>query len=140
MANYYHVRISRKVPKEDYARFKDDILEKEEAIWDKDARNKIKIGDYIGFIVGENGHQMVEIYKVKSETLRETVWKQNEPYVQGNGIHEVKHRVGIILTSIHKSFEWKKLKKDINFAPNNPIWMPRGMQVVKNKHLLPFEI
>jgi hypothetical protein len=140
MANYYHVRISRKVPKEDYAHFKHDILEKNEGIWDKDAKNKIKIGDYIGFIVGENGNQMVEIYKVISENIRETFWKQNGPYVPGNGIHEVKHRVGIILISINKSIEWKKLKKDINFASNNPSWMPRGMQVVKNKHLLPFEI
>ena len=46
---FYMVRINRKVPKEDYARFRNDIQLKKEAIWDKDARNKIKPPDKILF-------------------------------------------------------------------------------------------
>ena len=60
---FYMVRINRKVPKEDYARFKNDIQLKKEAIWDKDARNKIKPPDKILFIVGEKD-PTVDIYEV----------------------------------------------------------------------------
>ena len=133
---FYMVRINRKVPKEDYARFKNDIQLKKEAIWDKDARNKIKPPDKILFIVGEKD-PTVDIYEVIGETAREPDWKQNGPYVSGNGTQAVKHRIGIIL-KFQESIEWKKLKKDINFAPNNSSWMPRGMQRIKNKQNLNF--
>ena len=143
-SNYYHVRISnKKNPKNDFNIFLDDIKLRNESIWDKDHYNKIKINDYIGFIIGSSGKEKVLIFKVLSETNRENHWEQNRPYTIGNGIHEVKKRHGIILTDIHeiiKEIEWKKIKKDINFAPNNDSCMPRGMQRVKNKELLPFDI
>ena len=127
----YQVRIStKKNPKFDFDIFINDIKIKNEASWDKDKSNKIKIGDYIGFIIGENGKEIVNIFKVKDETKRETHWKHDEPYVLNNGTHSVKHRDGIILTNIHetiKTIEWVVLKKSINFANGNKSWMPRGM-------------
>ena len=142
MAKYYHVRISnKKNPTTDYNIFLNVINEKKEAPWDKDTYNKIKTGDYLGFIIGKTGEEVVDIYKVKSETIRENHWEQNCPYVSGNGTRSVKHRNGIILINEHtlpKKIEWKVIKENINFAPNNASWMPRGTQVVKNKKLLPF--
>jgi hypothetical protein len=136
MAKYYHVRISnKKNPKNDYKYFMDSIRVKNEAAWDKDCYNKIKIGDYVG--------NDVNIFKVKEETVRENHWEKNNPYTLGNGRGPVQNRNGIILTNIHsvpKVLEWKKIKESINFAPNNPSLMPRGMQVVKNKCLLSFNI
>ena len=142
MARYYHVRISgKKNPKYDYGVFTNEINLKNEAPWDKDSKNKIKVGDYLGFIVGKKGYEVVWIYKVKSETVRETHWKQDSPYTEGNGIGSVGHREGIILTNIHdlpKNIEWDTIRKCVNFSPNNDSWMPRGTQLIKNSHLLPF--
>ena len=146
MCNYYHVRIgvTAKTPKYDYGIFLETIKSKSEAPWDKDSRNKIKVGDYVGFITGEKHTEfIVEIYKVKSEIQREKHWNTVVPYVEGNGTNTVQHRTGILLTNVHdlpKIMEWDLIKERINFAPNNPSWMPRGMQVVKNKHLLPFKM
>ena len=144
MANYYHVRISgKKNPNYDYGIFLNTIHVNNEAPWDKDSKNKIKVGDYIGFIVGKKSQEVVWIYKVKCETIRETHWKQDCPYTMGNGTGSVSHRDGIILTNIHdlpKHIEWETVRKNINFSPNNDSFMPRGTQVVKNKHLLPFVV
>jgi hypothetical protein len=73
MSNYYHVRISniKKNPFNDYNIFLKNVELKSEAVWDKDRYNKIKIDDYIGFIVGDVKNAMVHIYKVKSEVDRE---------------------------------------------------------------------
>ena len=142
MAQYYHVRISgKKNPNYDYNVFLDAINANAEAPWDKDSRNTIKVGDYLGFIVGKRGSETVSIFKVKSETVRETHWQQDSPYTVGNGSHSVKHRDGIILTNVHdlpKEVGWKIIKQSIGFAPASDSCMPRGTQVVKNKHLLPF--
>ena len=141
MGNYYHVRISnnKKNPKNDFEKFKKELALNNEAPWDKDRNNKIKPGDVVGFITGEKDH-IVELFKVKSETDRENHWVKDSPYVRGNGTNSVKHRNGIMLTSfLPKTIEWKILKESIKFAPGNTSWMPRGMCVVKNKHLLPFQ-
>jgi putative ribosome biogenesis GTPase RsgA len=146
MCNYYHVRINdtAKNPKYDYQVFLETIKSKTEAPWDKDHHNKIKVGDYVGFITGKKDTGIiVEIYKVKSETERANHWNTVTPYVNGNGINIVEHRTGILLTNVHdlpKIMEWELIKECIKFAPNNPSWMPRGMQVVKNKNLLPFRM
>jgi hypothetical protein len=140
----YMIRISdKKNPKNDFEKFEKDLVLNNEAPWDKDSRNKIKPGsDTLAFIIGPNGHEIVKFFKVISEIERENHWVTDSPYVRGNGTNSVGHREGIML-KVHpkiESIEWKKFKKDINFAPNNLSWMPRGMQVVKNTHLLPFQI
>lgn len=142
MANYYHVRISNsKNPKNDFEKFKKELALNNEAPWDKDRNNKIKVGDKVGFITGPNGHEFVELFEVKSETERENHWVRGSPYVRGNGTNSVGHRNGIMLINfLPKTIEWKILKESIKFAPGNTSWMPRGMCVVKNKHLLPFQI
>ena len=69
--------------------------------------------------------------------------KQDSPYTKNNGIGNVGDRIGIMLTNIHglpKNIEWDAIKKSVNLSPNNNSWMPRGTQVVKNSHLLPFVV
>jgi hypothetical protein len=142
MTDVYIVRINgKKNPKYDLEVFLNTMSVNTEASWDKDFRNKMKVGDYLGFIVGEKGSEIVHIFKVKGETGREPHWEKHAPYVPGNGIHSVKHRVGILLTNVHdlpKTYDWKIIKKSVGFAPACDSWMPRGTQVVKKKHLLPF--
>ena len=145
MSNYYHVRISniKKNPFNDYNIFLKNVELKSEAVWDKDRYNKIKINDYIGFIVGDVKNAMVHIYKVKSEVDRENHWEQDRPYTTGNGINSVKHRNGIVLINAHNvptKIEWAIIKKCIEFAPDNEVFMPRGMSIVKNKQKLPFKL
>jgi hypothetical protein len=141
-AAFFIVRINGKNnPKYDYKFFLDAISVNTEAPWDKDWQNKIKVGDYLGFIVGEKGFETVHIVKVKSETVREPHWKKHGPYVPGNGTKHVKYRCGIILTNVHdlpKTYDWKIIKESVGLAPACDSWMPRGTQVVKKKHLLPF--
>ena len=141
-AAFFIVRISvQKNPKYDYKVFSDAISVNTEAPWDMDFRNKMKVGDYLGFIVGEKGSETVHIFKVKSETVRELHWEKHAPYVPGNGKHSVEHRVAIILTNVHdlpKTYDWKIIKESTGLAPARDSWMPRGTQVCKKKHLLPF--
>ena len=137
------IRISdKKNPKNDFEKFEKELALNNEARWDKDSRNQIKPDHAVVFIVGPKASQIVKIFKVISETDRDPDWADDSPYVRGNGTNSVGHREGIML-KVHpkiESMEWKKFKKDINFAPNNLSWMPRGLQVIKNTHLLPFEI
>jgi hypothetical protein len=143
-AKYYHVRISPKSqnPKADFTNFMNEMEITHEAKWDKDHKGKMKIGDYIGFIVGKAGEEIVHIFKIKSELpldKRESWW--SETTYANNSTNTTKYRIPILLTSDHefsKTWEWSDIKKKVGIAPNFPTWMPRGTQLVAKKHLLPF--
>jgi hypothetical protein len=143
-SKYYHVRISPKSqnPKADFSNFMNEMEITNEAKWDKDHNGKMKIGDYIGFIVGKAGEEVVHIFKIKSELpldKRESWW--SETAYANNSTNTTKYRVPILLTKDHKfpkTWEWSDIKKKVGIAPNFPTWMPRGTQLVAKKHLLPF--
>ena len=61
------INIKQQNPATDYSLFMNDMEIINEAKWDKDHKGKIKIGDYIGFIVGKAGETVVHIFQVKSD-------------------------------------------------------------------------
>jgi hypothetical protein len=145
---YYHVRISptKQNPFSDFAIFMCDMVTNRRAIWDKDKLNKIKTGDYLAFIAGPVGHELVYIFKVIEELaleMRPDHWELNNPYTKNNGITAVSDRMPIMLTNVHslpKTCEWCEIRRSTGLGNSHASWMPRGTQRVKNKHLLPFPV
>ena len=136
------INIKQQNPATDYSLFMNDMEIINEAKWDKDHKGKIKIGDYIGFIVGKAGETVVHIFQVKSELPldeRESWW--SDTAYTYNTSNSTKHRVPILLTKNHslaKTWSWSDIKEKTGLAPGMPTWMPRGTQKVAKKHLLPF--
>ena len=144
-SNYSHVRISpsRKNPIKDFTLFMNEMTITNQGKWDKDHKGALAAGDFIGFIVGKTGEEVVYIYKVIKElplTKRESWWSE-KAYTENNGIKSTKHRVPILLTNEHeypKTWAWSDIKKKVGLSPKCSTWMPRGTQRVVKKHLLPF--
>ncbi len=145
---YYHVRISpkRANPTSDLVMFMNEMEITGEGKWDQDFQGKMATGDYLGFIIGKTGNEMVHIFKVK-ETLplseREPWWNTNHPYTDGNGINAPVKRVPLILTNDHnlpKTWAWQDIKEKVGLAQNCSSWMPRGTQRIIATHLLPFAL
>jgi len=115
-------------------------------MWDKDKSNKIKTGDYIGFITGPTNNENVLIFLVKEElpsSMRPTHWATTTPYTEGNGISPVNDREVVILTDIHslpKQVEWSTIRDSTGLGGDCSTWMPRGTQRVVKTHLLPFSL
>jgi len=144
-AELFIVRISptRHTPGSDYTMFTNDIELTGNGKWDQDFNGKMKTGDYLAFITGINGNEMVNIFKV-TKTLplseREVWWSKNA-YTTGNGINNTKNRIPLILTNEHelpKTWAWKDIKEKVGLSPNCSTWMPRGTQRVKNASRMPF--
>lgn len=140
MPEYYHTRVSpnRSQPSSDFAKFMSDIVTKRESVWDKDHRGKINVGDYLGFITGETGKELIYIFRVKEELphyMRPDHWAQNKSHT--NGVENVDHRGVIVLTNIHhlpKTFEWSVFQKATGIGR-----IPQGTQrVATKKNLIPF--
>lgn len=148
-ADYFHTRVNpnKSQPNSDFGIFMADMVTKKEAIWDKDHYNKMKIGDYIGFITGPTGTEMVYIYKVKEElpaSYRSVYWKSSDPHTEGNGKTAVRERGVVMLTNVHnlphKQYEWREIRDALQRSTNGSAkGIPRGTErVVTNKNLLPF--
>jgi hypothetical protein len=148
MPEYYHVRIS---PKRvdvmtDFSIFFTEILATREGRWDKDSKNRIVVGDYLGFITGPVGEEVVYIYKVEREGTadeRPSHWASATPYTSNNGQTAVSDRQVIILTNKHtlpKTFEWRKFRSITGLGGKCVAWAPRGTQRVADKKALPFQI
>jgi hypothetical protein len=148
MPEYYHVRISpsRGQPNSDFAIFLSEMTTQRYSVWDKDKNGKIKPGDYLGFITGPVGQELVYIYLVKNELpsyMRPSHWASANPHTTNNGVTPVCDRGVITLTNIHslpKTYEWNLIKRSTGLGNDCPSWAPRGTSRVKNKHLLPFNI
>ena len=108
MPEYYHVRINPKRTDvmTDFSIFFTEILVTREGRWDKDSKNRIVVGDYLGFITGPVGEEVVYIYKVEREGTadeRPSHWASATPYTSNNGQTAVSDRQVIILTNKHSS-------------------------------------
>lgn len=137
---YYHTRVSpqRSQPSSDFAKFLSEIVTKRESVWDKDHRGKIKTGDYLGFITGETGKELIYIFRVKKELphyMRPDHWAQNRSHT--SGVENVDKRDVIVLTNEHplpKTFEWLLFQKATELGR-----IPQGTQrVATKKYLIPF--
>tara|TARA_B100000424_G_scaffold269566_1_gene266799 strand:- start:173 stop:637 length:465 start_codon:yes stop_codon:yes gene_type:complete len=142
MPHYYHVRISLKnsLPNSDWERFLEQINDVGEAPWDKDSKNTLAVGDYLGFIVGQPSNATVKIFRVDRENTvadRPPWWKSDTPYMEGNGVGPVGHRVVIILrtfgTDSTNGLSWNTCRELTGLGKTCVKWMPRGTQIVKNR-------
>jgi hypothetical protein len=119
MPEYYHTRVNpiRAQPNSDFAMFMAEMLATRRAIWDKDSRNKIVVDDYLGFITGPIGNELVYIYKVEKELpsyMRPSHWASAKPHTEGNGETSVDKRGVIVLTNEHelpKKIEWNEVRR-----------------------------
>lgn len=142
---YFHVRINstKENPNRDFNIFMTEMITNRTAIWDKDKGNKIKTGDYLGFITGPNGKEIVYIFRVKNELpthMRPRHWESAMPYTDPRA-GSVSDRGVIELTNDHslpKTCEWSEIRRTTGLGNSYPSWMPRGTSRVVKKSLLPF--
>ena len=139
----YMVRISpaSKKPMKDFGILQEEVRQSGEGFWDKDHQNKLKVGDYLAFIVGNKPEQKVYFFKIKKEmdsNNRPSHWASQTPYTNGNGIDSVKHRQVIVLTESrsYSTMTWITFKEILGLSPNCSSWMPRGTTRVVNKYKL----
>ena len=145
--NYWHVRINPKRTEvmEDFSIFQTDITKTRQGRWDKDSRNRIAVGDHLGFITGPAHEELVFIFKIIGEentTERPNHWASSTPYTENNGITSVADRQVIILTNKHslpKTFEWREFRLSTGLGGKCESWAPRGTQRVdQKKFILPW--
>ena len=148
MTNYYHVRISpgRKSVMSDFMKFQTEVTKTRTGIWDKDSQNKITVGDYLGFITGPVGDELIQIFKVERQGTKDerpAHWASSTPYTNNNGTEIVSTRQVIILTNKHplpKTYEWREFRKITGLGGDCTAWIPRGTQRVVDKKKIPFDI
>ena len=149
MASYWHVRISptKKSVLLDYSKFVESVVMRGKGFWDNDTRNRMKTGDFLGFITGPmDGNEQIHIYKIildGSTEERLSHWKSDTPYTAGNGANVVSHRQVIVLTDDHllpKSYSWRKFRSETGLGKENDSWMPRGTEKVLIRENFPFDI
>ena len=136
-AKMHLVRISLRngaeAARHDYGILKDENAQGKETLWDKDARNKIHIGDWLGFIVGENGDEVVELYQVVGEapvSKRPVHWKRIESYTNQETTTKPIARELIVLSSDNPTqMEWSDWKRKVDYKDK---YMPRGTTSAKN--------
>lgn len=115
-SNIYIVRVSNKDSLENY-----DIMKRsEKKLWDKDYKNKIKKGDWLGFIINKNNKLVIELYYIEDELS--SLYRLK--YWENNGREVIKFRNQSIL-----SYNWDEWKKNINYSK---IYIPRGTIRSKN--------
>ena len=136
-AQMYLVRISLRkgaeTARHDYSFLKKENAEGKQAIWDKDARNTISIGDWLGFIVGENGNEIVDLYQVVREahvSERPVHWKRINSYTNQETTTKPIARELIVLSSDNPiQMEWSDWKRKVDYKEK---YMPRGTTSAKN--------
>jgi len=147
-ANYWHVRISpsKKSVITDYMKLVASMMVTGKGLWDRDSKNQIASGDYLGFITGITGNEQIHIYKVidlLTTFERPSHWASDTPYTAGNGVNIVSYRQVIVLTNNHllpKSYDWRVFRRVTGLGNDCYTWMPRGTQKVCNKETLPFDV
>ena len=147
ITNYWHVRINPKRTKvmKDFSIFQTDIIKTRQGRWDKDSKNRIAVGDHLGFITGPVGEELVFIFKIigeESANERPNHWASSTPYTDNNGMNSVADRKVIILTNKHslpKTFEWREFRRSTGLGGECASWAPRGTQRVdQKKFILPW--
>lgn len=135
--NIFLVRISDRrgalQAREDYANMVSELSDlSKPAIWDKDSNNKIKEGDWLGFILGPTHGATVELFKVESESPsinRSEEWSNTHHTDQITD--SVRNREVITLSKdipmIKKS--WNSWKESVQYKEG---YMPRGTTRVRN--------
>ena len=136
-AKIFIVRISLRkgaeAARHDYGFLKEENAQGEETLWDKDARNKIAVGDWLGFILGENGKESVDLYQVVGEapvSKRPVHWKRINSYTNQETATKPITRELIVLSSDKPTrMEWSDWKRKVDYKDK---YVPRGTTSAKN--------
>ena len=135
--NFWIVRISQRkgaaAARFDYQKLVDDTLNDEVGVWDKDIKNKMGVGDWLGFIVGANGDERIELYYIKSERSiveRPSHWKST--YTDQQTHNDNKSREVIVFKKQPIiSMLWSDWKRGAGYKES---YMPRGTTRSKNPY------
>jgi len=127
---------SRETPLRDYANMKATPNHGGLFTWDKDNRNKIQVGDVLGFILGSGNETYVEYFHIVKEDSvehRDANWNSATPY-SSNLQESVGHRSVIRMRALNnpKIRMWGELKAYLGYSPNCAKWIPRGTMVVRS--------
>ena len=124
----------------DFARFEEEMLLHGNGLWDKDSKNKMKLGDYWIVLVGNVSDIEIKYFRITADLShlpRPSHWKSNGPYNKSNGTNTVGHRGLIRLEPVlmMENLSWEEFKKlaEWNFKKNQ---MPRATTRIKNKQNL----
>ena len=124
----------------DFERFEEEILLHGNGLWDKDSKNKMKLGDYWIVLVGKSPDIQLKYFRITADLShlpRPSHWKCLQPYNTSNGTNSVCHRGLIRLEPVFmiESLSWDQFKKLVvwNFTGNN---MPRGTTRIKKKNAI----
>jgi hypothetical protein len=102
-------------------------------VWDKDSKNRIQPNSWLGFIVGETGSEVVELYYIEDEgTDRPLHWSSNEDYTNQstNTYPKDRHVVHFRKQDIIK-MTWKEWKERNGYKEK---YMPRGTTRSRNPY------
>lgn len=124
----YLVRISQNAKNalKDYHIMQKKLQEGCTSEWDSVKGNKVKINDWMGFIVGDTHSSNVELYQVtdiKGPEHRPQHWKSKQ-YTNQVVQEDVDNREVIIFKNQEPIiYSWNQWKDEVDYSP---IYMPRG--------------
>ena len=109
----YLIRLSKEVSLKEYKIMKNKLILNKITFWDKDHKNKIKINNWLGFIIGNKKNSIIELYQINDEKLfknklKDKIYFKNQPIL---------------------SYNWNKWKEIVGYSVN---YMPKGYTRSKN--------
>ena len=123
------VRISskNKVATQNWNNLLADALVHSNVTWDKNYKNQIKIGDTLGFIVGEINTPRIHFYNVIGELSiknRSNTWPSDNYTSLQNVNHDITTREVIVLnTHTLREYDYNEYKRRVGYKEN---YIPRG--------------
>jgi hypothetical protein len=129
----YIVRISSPSAVNDYRIMLKRLEENGIAEWDSDKQNRISVGDWLGFILGDTHKATVELFKIvdkKSCKHRPSHWNSKK-YTYQKVVEDVNKRQVIYFSEKGPEISWNLWKKKVNYSE---IYMPRGTIKAKNPY------
>lgn len=133
--NIYIVRISSPSASNDYRIMIQRLEENGISEWDSDKQNRIEIGDWLGFILGDTHEARVELFKVvdkKGAKNRPDHWNSHQ-YTYQKVNESVCNREVIYFSQKGPEISWNLWKQKVNYSA---IYMPRGTTKAKNPYSL----
>tara|TARA_B110001450_G_scaffold253719_1_gene277694 strand:- start:5282 stop:5848 length:567 start_codon:yes stop_codon:yes gene_type:complete len=134
------LRVGAKKAQNDYNILKealasnDSDIWKKYGVWDKDTKNKMKPGSWLGFIIGEINDAMVELFYIEGETktYRPDHWNKVDDYTDQKTTIQPDTRETVIFKKQNIiRMSWKEWKTKVEYKEK---YMPRGTTTSKNPY------
>jgi len=116
----------------DYEFLKTSISNGDKSVWDKDSKNRMKKGDWLGFIVGPNKHELVDLYYIEFEENTESRlshWNKNEPYIQNSNTLPKSREVVVFKKQSSIIISWSEWRHKVGYKET---YIPMGTTKAKN--------